>query len=315
MATARPLVEQDLPEAQRIVRRAFGTFLGVPDLDNFWTDFDYIYGRYGCEHTVAVAVDDEAGALAGSNFATRWGSVGFFGPVSIRPDLWNRGLAQPLVKAVSDAFEEWGVGHAGLCTFPHSAKHVHLYGKFGFRPRFLTPVMQAPARPAGGSSGRWSRYSALPVGQRLEVETAARELTEELYPGLDLGPEIRTNAARQHGDTLLLADSDSRLAGFAVCHWGPASEAGADCCFVKFGAVRGGAGGEARFAALLDACGELAHEAGMAYLLAGVNTAREEAYQHMVKRGFRAEIQVVTMHRPNEAGYSRPGVYALDDWR
>jgi hypothetical protein len=53
----------------------------------------------------------------------------------------------------------------------------------------------------------------------------------------------------------------------------------------------------------------------MANLLAGVNTAREEAYRHMVKRGFRPEIQVVTMHRPNEAGYSRPGVFALDDWR
>lgn len=315
MATVRPLGERDLPEAQRIVRRAFGTFLGAPDLDNFWTDFDYVYGRFGCEHTVSFATDDEAGALAGVNFATRWGSVGFFGPVSTRPDLWNRGFAQPLVKAVSDAFEEWGVGHAGLCTFPHSTKHVHLYGKFGFHPRFLTPIMMGAARLAGGSGARWSRYSTLPPGQRQEAETAARELTEELYPGLDLGPEIRTNAARRHGDTLLLWDGDSRLAGFAVCHWGPASEAGADCCFVKFGAVRGGPGGEARFAALLDACGELAHEAGMANLLAGVNTAREEAYRHMVRRGFRPEIQVVTMHRPNEAGYSRPGVYALDDWR
>lgn len=42
MATVRPLADADLPQAQRIVRRAFGTFLGAPDLDNFWTDFDYI---------------------------------------------------------------------------------------------------------------------------------------------------------------------------------------------------------------------------------------------------------------------------------
>ena len=46
MAKIRPLVERDLSEAQRIVRRAFGTFMGVPDLDNFWTDFDYVYGRF-----------------------------------------------------------------------------------------------------------------------------------------------------------------------------------------------------------------------------------------------------------------------------
>ena len=43
--------------------------------------------------------------------------------------------------------------------------------------------------------------------------------------------------------------------------------------------------------------------------------ARYEAYRHLVGRGFRTEIQGVTMHRPNEPGYSRAGVFVLDDWR
>jgi len=312
MSDIRPLAERDLPEAQRIVRRAFGTFMGAPNLDEFWTDFDYVYGRFAAEHTVAFAADAE-GALAGSNFATRWGSVGFFGPVSTRPDLWDRGIGQRLVAAACAAFDEWGVRLAGLCTFPHSAKHVWTYGKFGFHPRFLTAIMAAPARPRGTTG--WSRYSALPPAQRGEVESAIRELTEKLYPGLDLGGEIRTATARNLGDTLLLWDGDSRLGGFAVCHWGPASEAGAGMCFVKFGAVGPGAGAEQRFAALLDACGELAAAVGMPNVLAGVNTAREEAYRHMQGRGFRTQVQVVTMHRPNEPGYSRPGLYVLDDWR
>jgi hypothetical protein len=110
MIAVRRLGEGDLPGAQRIVRRAFGTFLEAPDLDSFWTDFDYVYGRFGAEHTVGFAADLD-GALAGVNFATRWGSVGFFGPLSTRPDLWNRGIAQPLVAAVSDTFEQWGVSH------------------------------------------------------------------------------------------------------------------------------------------------------------------------------------------------------------
>lgn len=42
MIAVRRLGEGDLPEAQRIVRRAFGTFLEAPDLDSFWTDFDYV---------------------------------------------------------------------------------------------------------------------------------------------------------------------------------------------------------------------------------------------------------------------------------
>jgi GNAT superfamily N-acetyltransferase len=292
---------------------AFGTFLGAPDPENFWTDRDYVYGRFGAEHVAAFAAEED-GALNGSNFATRWGSVGFFGPLTIRPDLWDSGIGQRLVAAVSDQFESWGVDHAGLFTFAESAKHVGLYGKFGFYPRFLTAIMTAPA-DAAEPGLPWSRYSSLSDAERRDGESAARELTEQLYDGLDLAAEIRTVFARRLGDTVLLREGDSRLAGFAICHWGPASEAGDGCCFVKFGAARPGPGAEERFDALIDACAELARDAGMPRVLAGVNLAREEAYRHMLRRGFRTVIQGVTMHRPNQPGYSRPGLFALDDWR
>jgi hypothetical protein len=121
--------------------------------------------------------------------------------------------------------------------------------------------------------------------------------------------------ARELGDTALLWGGDSRLAGFAICHCGPASEAGEGNCFVKFGAVRPGPGADERFVALLDACAGLAIAKGMTSVVAGVNTAREEAYRAMLGRGFRTQIQGVTMHRPNEPGYSRPGLFVLDDWR
>lgn len=312
MANIRVMEERDLSEAARIVRVAFGTFLGAPEPENFWADLDYVHGRFGVEHTVAFAAEQD-GVLAGSNFATRWGSVGFFGPLSIRPDQWNSGIGQQLVAAVCSAFDEWGVRHAGLCTFPHSTKHVWTYGKFGFHPRFLTAIMMAPA--GTGASTAWSRYSQLPAGQREEVLAKARDLTDEIYPGLDLAAEVRTVLSRNLGDTVLVWDGDSRLAGFAVCHCGPATEAGAGNCFVKFGAARSGPGGEQRFGALLDACGGLAAAVGMPNVLAGVSTGREEAYRYLRARGFRAEVQVVTMHRPNDPGYNRGGVFVLDDWR
>lgn len=312
-ATIRPLTEADLPQARRTCHAAFGTFLGAPDPDNFWTDRDCVYGRFGAEHVASFGVEQE-GELIGSNFATRWGSVGFFGPNSVRPDRQSHGGGKALVQAVTDQFDAWGVRHAGLCTFPQSPLHIALYGKFGYRARFLTPVMIAPAQAAGDAGG-WTRYSELPEGDRPAVEAACRELTDMLYDGLDLGAEIRIVTARGLGDTLLRWDGASKLGGFAVCHWGPASEAGENCCFVKFGAVRPGAGDAARFAALLDGCGALAAAAGMETLLAGVNVAREEAYQQMIARGFRGAFHVITMHRPNEAAYSRPGLYVLDDWR
>ncbi len=314
MADVRPLAESDLAEARRIFQVAFGTFLGVPDPANFFADRDLVYGRFGAEHTAAFAADAD-GALAGTNFATRWGSVGFFGPLTMRPELWNRGLAQPLVGAACAVFEQWGLSHTGLYTFAESAKHIHLYGKFGFHPRFLTAIMAMPARPGVGT-GAFTRYSVLSDGDRETAESACRELTEALYPGLDLGAEIRTATARGLGDTVLLGDNGgSKLASFAICHYGPASEAGAGCLYVKFGAVRRGRGAGARFADLLDACEALALAVGMPNVLAGVNLAREEAYRQMTARGFRTEIQGVTLHRDNQPGYSRPGLYVLDDWR
>jgi GNAT superfamily N-acetyltransferase len=241
MTIIHALTEADLPEARRIVRVAFGTFLGAPDPGQFWSDLDYVSGRFGAEHTAAFAAENDEGVLVGSNFATRWGSVGFFGPLTTRPDFWDGGIGQRLVAAAYYQLDAWGVRHAGLFTFAQSAKHVGLYGKLGFHPRFLTAIMTVPASTHTMTSVA-SRYSALPEGERQEAEDACRELTEELYPGLDLRGEIRTVAARALGDTALLWDQESRLAGFAVCHWGPASEAGEGCCYVKFGAVRRGAG-------------------------------------------------------------------------
>src|SRR6516225_1790334 len=107
-------------------------------------------------------------------------------------------------------------------------------------PTRPTPTLSSAARGGGKGGGRWSRYSELAEADRRPVEAACREVTEALYEGLDLGAEIRTVAARGLGDTLLLWAGANRLAGFAVCHWGPASEAGEGCCFVKFGAVRPG---------------------------------------------------------------------------
>lgn len=294
------------------MRHAFGTFLGVPDLDNFWTDFDYAHGRFAAGHTRAYAADED-GALAGSNFATRWGSFGFFGPLSIRPALWERGIAQPLIAAVCGAFDEWGLSHSGLFTFAQSAKHVHLYGKFGFYARFLTAVMSRPAA-ADAVFGAAVRHSSLSPNDRAAAETASTALTDAIYPGLDVSAEIATVARLGLGDTVLLYDG-SRLTGFAVCHYGPKSEVGGGMCFVKFGAVEGGAGADGRLVALLDACAALAVAVGMKAVLAGVNLAREEAYRTMTSLGFRTQVQGVAMHRDNNPGFGRPGAYVLDDWR
>ena len=139
-------------------------------------------------------------------------------------------------------------------------------------------------------------------------------MTNELHDGLDLTTEIRAVADQGLGETVLLWD-DASLAGVAVCHYGAGTEAGSGTCYIKFGAARPGPGAEDAFFRLLDAVEILSATRGLARLAAGVNTARHEAYRGMLARGFRTDIQGVAMHRPNSDGYSRPGIFAIDDWR
>ncbi len=57
---------------------------------------------------------------------TNWGSVGFFGPLSVAHEYWDKAIAQRLLDATMDLFAAWGTRHAGLFTFAQSAKHVGL---------------------------------------------------------------------------------------------------------------------------------------------------------------------------------------------
>ena len=308
----RLLQEQELPTAEDLFRLAFGTFLGLPEPRDFGGDANYVQPRWKLDPAAAFAAELD-GTLVGSNIACRWGSVGTFGPLSVHPDRWNQGIAQRLIEPVMDLFDAWGIEQAGLFTFANSPKHHALYGKFGFYPRFLTFLMAKPIQ-MDAASKTGSAYSQLSPDQRVDCLEACCALTDALYPGLDLSREIEAVHAQALGDTVLLWD-EAGLAAFAVCHCGAGSEAGSGACYVKFGAVRPGPGAAEQFETLLDLCEGHGASQRMSRLLAGVNTSHEDAYARMVARGFRSEMAGVVMHKPNDAGYNRPDVFVLDDWR
>jgi GNAT superfamily N-acetyltransferase len=312
--TIRSLRDEDLPAADRIMRLAFGTFLNMLDPLKFMGDADYVRTRWLADPS-AVFAAEMAGEIVGTNFVTRWGSVGFFGPLTIRPDLWDHGIAQKLLRPTIDLFGEWGVSHSGLFTFANSTKHVSLYQKFGFWPRFLTCLMDLPL-PAeiAPISTKWTRFGGLSGDEKQRCLKACRELTNSIYDGLDVEREIRAVDEQKLGDTLLTWDG-ARLAGMAVCHAGAGTEAGSGKCYVKFGAVRSGLGAAREFRLLLDACREFAHSRGAGILSAGVNLAQLDAYREMLQAGFRTTSQGVAMQKNGEAGYHRPDVFLIDDWR
>ncbi len=308
----RPIQEGDVGEADRIVRLAFGTFLNVPDPMSVFGDSDFAHTRYRAAPDCAfVAEADDR--LVGSNFVTQWGSFGFFGPLSIEPRMWNQGIAQKLLEPTVALLEKWNCTHAGLFTFSHSPQHAALYQKFGFWSRFLTPIMSREVRN-NQAQEPCVRFSELRPEQKTGMTAACRDATTAIYDGLDVTREIEAVDSQRLGDTLVQLD-DSQVRSFAVCHVGANTEAGSGACYVKFGCARPGGSAQSDFEKLLKLCEAFAASRGASRLVAGVNMGRHEAYRTMLALGFRTDMLGVAMHRPNEPGFSKPGVYIIDDWR
>jgi GNAT superfamily N-acetyltransferase len=315
MSTSQPikvgsLKQSELEEADRIVRLAFGTFLGLPNPLDFMGDRNFMTPRWRSTHVKVIAARD-GGRLIGSNVVTRWGSFGFFGPLTVLPEYWDRGVGQRLLEATMTVFDRWGVRHTGLYTFPHSAKHVGLYQKFGYWPRYLTALMThtPDVQPASAPV----LLSSLTKSRREEAIQACAKITHKIDKGLDLSGEIRAVLTQRTGD-IVLTHTRGVLDAFAVCLNGPGSEGGGKNCYVKFGAARGGAGAGERFDKLLEACDAFAASRGVT-VEAGVNLAREDAYRRMRAHGYRVMTQGVAMQRPHAEGFNRADAYVIDDWR
>lgn len=318
----RPMNENDLEESDKIMRLAFGTFLGLPEPIQFMGDADYVRTRYKADPSAALIAMTHDSRIVGSNFALDWGSVGIFGPLTVHPNYWDKGVARELLGETMKIFQRWGSKHLGLFTFAQSSKHVHLYQKFDFWPRYLTAVMsrniveKKQGDKLNTTKPHFSTYSELPQAEKTRTVAECKSLTNGIYEGLDLRKEITSVDQQKIGDTVLLRDPNrEELDGFAVCHTGAGSEAGSGNCYVKFGAVRQGDNSPHLFNELLDAIEDYASFQKTSRVIAGVNTARIGAYTTMIERGFRTDMQGVAMHRPNEPGYNLPNNYLIDDWR
>ncbi|MFZ1939695.1 MAG: GNAT family N-acetyltransferase [Terracidiphilus sp.] len=310
------LRESELAEAGRIVRLAFGTFLGMANPLDFMGDRDFVSPRWRAPNTKVLAAR-ENGKLIGLNILTRWGSFGFFGPLTVLPDYWNHGVAQRLLAATTKIFYDWGVSRSGLFTFPHSAKHVGLYQRFGYWPGYLTALTrrtpEAKVAPVTKNARPAVLLSTLTRADREKAIRACAKLTGALQKGLDLSQEIAAVLAQRIGEVILVPGRNS-LDGFAICMFGAGSEGGEKTVYVKFAAARDGSGAADRFICLLDVIEELAVER-RADVEAGVSLACEPAFRLMQARGYRATTLGVAMQRPHGDGLNRRSAYVICDWR
>ena len=158
------------------------------------------------------------------------------------------------------------------------------------------------------------KFSEIPEQERTGCLKDLLKITNALFEGLDLSEEILSVATRSLGDTIIILQSGTP-AGFAICYYGPGTEAVSNTAYIKFGAVRTGVSSPDLFSKLLSASEDCAARKGLKHLTVGVNTGRRGAYGTMLNHGFRSIQQGIAMHRPDDPGYDRADVYAIDDWR
>jgi len=310
------MTEEDLQEADRIIRLAFGTFIGHDNPEDYRSDARYANPRYNADPSASFVAELD-GKIIGSNFGLHWGSVGIFGPLTVHPEYWNKKIGIKLMEPVMRCFEEWKVTHSGAMTFANSPKHISLYRKFGYHPRFLIPVMSKKIESRSvtlNSKFTWAKYSECKESQDKYLE-GCNQVTNTVYPGLDLELEIKAVNKMNYGETVILFDENIEIAGFAICHCGINTEAGNDKCYVKFGAVRANSDAQSNFMNLLKACEELTIAKGLSVLTGGVNAGRYNAYQSMLSQNFSIDFLGVSLHRPNNDAYNIVERYVIDDWR
>lgn len=307
----RRMAADDVAHADRVMRRAFGIHLGLEDPDATFGAANYTATRFALspEGSYVATIDDE---VVGSIHASSWGSFAFFGPLSVREDLWDQGVARRLLGPVVEGFDASATRLSALFTFAQSAKHVTLYQRAGYWPQYLTALMSRPATGSATPAGT-RRFSRLDPADRGTVLGELARVTDRVFDGLDLSHEIAVAEDRRFGETVIVDDGEGPV-GFALCHVG-GGEADAGTCYVKFAAVRPGPRAGAAFARLLDAVDALANERGAGQVVAGVDTARRDAYRDLLERGFRTGGLGIRMHRPDDLGYGRADAYVIDDLR
>jgi predicted N-acetyltransferase YhbS len=283
----RPLLPADRDAAQDVHRLAFAKFFGL-DSKTFRPGNRTLATRNITFPELGVAATD-GGAIVGSALALDWGSAAIVGPITVHPDRWSSGIGRALMAALMDKVARFP--HAALYTHPQSPAHLRLYESFGFGVGTLIAVMN-------GTVGK-------PAPAHTPSVEDCRGITHAIFDGLDLAREIEGLQAQNLG-AVVGVDG-----GFAVCHFGPDSEARGGALYVKFAAARD----EISFASLLDTIEGHAASVGAKGVALGVNAARRPAYRALLARGYRVEAWGVTMRRPDSPGWDRPECFVIDDLR
>ncbi len=224
------------------------------------------------------------GEPVGYIFSRRLGKTAYIGPLGVRADVQDRGIARELMLASIE-----GLGPRsetiGLEVRPHNTKAIGLYAKLGFGctyPSLNYPVpscaeLEAPVRQAGGNAA-----SGLEFEDIVETanSTAVRDLArfcENEYGDIDFSMDLDWAIKERNGWIIVARGHQGEIAGFVAfvpelldMVWGAASRSA----------------GPGAVAVLLQ---ELRRRAPTSHMLLRVNARHIGLCSYFAENGFRLQ--------------------------
>ena len=316
----------DLAKVRDVFEQSFGDFLerqlGTRPRQAF-NGAQYVHHRWLMEPWGCFVAEEDNAKIVGAALAVTWGTLGLLGPVAVLTHYHNQTIAQQLMRAVQEFFDENKATLHGAVTYPHSAKHLALFHKFGYRPKSLTavmsraldrpgirPVLPKPAK--GPLSVR--RFSTLEETKKKAALARFHRLTNAINRGVDLSKEVEIVDGLALGDTLLL-ERGAELIGFAVYHTPGVSEAPIGAVYVKYLAIDRRHRKVEHLEQFISAIEDLAQEHGLPRVILPVYLRYWLAYSTLVRCGYQVDFTMVRMQKGKPEDYEDPADLLLDDWR
>ena len=323
----RRIRKGDLSKVKDVLEQSFGDFLerqlGTRPRQAF-NGAQYVHHRWLMEPWGCFVAEEDGSKIVGAALAVTWGTLGLLGPVAVLTHYHNQTIAQQLMRAAQDFFEENKATLHGAVTYPTSAKHLALYHKFGYKPKSLTAVMsraleRGTARPAlpkpvvkGALTVR--RFSGLEETKKKAALTRFHRITNGVCRGLELAKEVEIVDGLALGDTLLL-ERGAELVGFAIYHAPGVSEAPTGSLYVKYLAIDPRQRKVEHLEQLVSAIEDLAQEQGLARVILPVYLRYWLAYSTLVKCGYQVDFTMVRLQKGKPEDYEDAADLVLDDWR
>jgi len=316
----------DLSKVRDVFEQSFGDFLerqlGTRPRQAF-NGAQYVHHRWLMEPWGCFVAEEDNAKIVGAALAVTWGTVGLLGPVAVLTHYHNQTIAQQLIRAVQEFFDENKATLHGVVTYPHSAKHLALFHKFGYRPKSLTAIMSRaldrpgtrpvlPKPPKGALTVR--RFSTLEETKKKAALARFHRITNAICRGMDLAKEVEIVDGLALGDTLLL-ERGAELIGFAIYHTPGVSEAPTGALYVKYLAIDPRHRKVEHLEQFLSSIEDLAQEHGLPRVIVPVYLRYWLAYSTLVKCGYKVDFTMVRMEKGKPEDNGDSADLLLDDWR